>query len=462
MYMPLIFSIFYKILNQFSFKKKSDRIGIFLTCFLILIVVIPEVIINMQRSWEIAGFPSIFKGVSITTKHYSLIIGLIYLIIIFSKKNKYKLGISLTLLALCTLIHVLIGVAFFSILVLYKGSLNKYIIDKYIFLNFVFGIIFPIFFLLIIVSNPNPLSSEEFIKIYVFDTHPFHYLMSDILGWNFIKWIIIYVLQLLITLFMANIFLIRISMLSLAFFVLPPLIQYVGTEVFKLKFIAILGINRLSSFNSFIFCLNSLIIIRYSKLFYSLEKWVNKIIKYIQSTIEVKYSKIEVFMYRNFTILILIKRQIIYLLMFLFILAIWEKTDHDPLESLYDSATSKSIYNLCDFIRSTTSQDAVIFSNIDGNLNDVFANIAIKIFGHRATFSEWAFPFSESFLIEHMERDMIYNKFPDLTKEDIYILKDKYHVTHFLIKDINIQKFQGNSYLWKGDDLVLYEINSFY
>ena len=38
---------------------------------------------------------------------------------------------------------------------------------------------------------------------------------------------------------MGKIFLIRISILSLAFFVLPPLMQYLGTEVFKLKFIGI-------------------------------------------------------------------------------------------------------------------------------------------------------------------------------------------------------------------------------
>ena len=314
-------------------------------------------------------------------------------------------------------------------------------------MNFIFGIICPIIFLLNIVSNPHPLSSEEFIQIYVFETHPFHYLMSDILGWSFIKWICIYFLQLLITIFMGKIFLIRISILSLAFFVLPPLMQYLGTEVFKLKFIGILGINRLSSFNSFIFCLNMLIIIRYSKFFDTFEGWLTKVLEYIQTKIEVKYLRIEVLIFNNLTKLMLIKRKIMYFFMFVIILVIWNRTDHDPLESLYDKATSNSIYNLCDFIKHSTSLDAVIFSNVDGNLNDVFVNIAIKSFGHRATFSEWAFPFSESYLKDYMERDVFYNKFPDLTKKDIYILKEKYHVTHFLIKDINVPKFQENSYL---------------
>tara|TARA_Y100001970_G_C14254449_1_gene874180 strand:- start:1766 stop:3793 length:2028 start_codon:yes stop_codon:yes gene_type:complete len=459
-YMPLVFLVFYKILNQLSMRKLTSKIGIILTCFLILILVSSEIIINMQRSWDIAGFPSIFKGISTTTKHYSLIIGLIYLIITFSKNFKYKLFISSTFLAICTLIHILIGIAFFSILVLYKGARNKYIINKYIILNFIFGIIFPILFLLKITLNPNPLSSKDFIEIYVFETHPFHYLMSDILGWNFIKWICIYFLQLLITIFMRNIILIRISILSLAFFVLPPFIQYIGTEVFKLKFIAIIGLNRLSSFNSFIFCLNTLIIIRHAKIFNFFERSLINITQYIQTKIQVKYLIIERLIFKNFIKLTLIKRIFFYLLMLLITVIIWEKTDHDPLESRYDNATSSSIANLCNFIKHSTSLDAIIFSNIDGNLKDVFINFAIKSFGQRATFSEWAFPFSESSMMENKERNLFYNKFPHFTEEDIYFLKEKYHVTHFLIKDINISKFQKNSYIWKDGNLILFKIDS--
>ena len=461
-YLPLTFLIFYNVIGYFSPHKTVSKSSLWLTCLFILIIVSSETIINIQRSWDIAGFPSIFKGISATTKHTSLIIGLIFLNVSFSKNIKNKLFIGSILLAVCTLIHVLIGLAFFSIFFLFRVAKDLYVFDKHIILSFLIGIILPILFLLNILDNPNPLSDKEFIQIYVFETHPFHYKMSSILGWSFVFWACYYTIQLIITTFMKNIFLSRISLLSLAFFILPPVIQYISTEIFRIKFIAILGINRLSSFHSFLFCLNGFIIIRYSFIFNFFDKGCISVSKYIKNNINVKYLPIELFFFKLLTKLMKIRKSVLYVIMVICMIGIWLKTDHDPLESHYDKTTFKTIYNLCEYLKKSTPLDAVIFSNVDGNLNDVYINFALKIFGHRATFLEQAFPFSESYLREYMKRATLYNNYPSLNKKEIKLLKQNYNVTHFLVRDSKIFGYPENSYIWRERNLILFEVDKFF
>ena len=157
-----------------------------------------------------------------------------------------------------------------------------------------------------------------------------------------------------------------------------------------------------------------------------------------------------------------IRKRVLYVIMFVCMIGIWLKTDHDPLESRYHKSTSKTIYNLCEYLKNSTPLDAVIFSNVDGNLNDVYINFALKIFGQRATFSEQAFPLSESYLREYMERSNLYNSYPSLNKKDIKLLKQNYNVTHFLIRDSKILGYSEDSYSWKGGNLVLFEIDKFF
>ena len=94
----------------------------------------------------------------------------------------------------------------------------------------------------------------------------------------------------------------------------------------------------------------------------------------------------------------------------------------------------------------------------ENELND----FALKIFGQRATFSEQAFPFNESYLREYMERSNLYNSYPSLNKKEINLLKQHYNVTHFLIRDSKILGYSKNSYSWKGGNLVLFEIDKFF
>ena len=458
-YMPLLFLCMHKIITQNPIKRSIKTIDMILISTIIFSIISTETIINMQRSWDIAGFPTIFKDISIATKHYALIVGLIYLFTIFSQDFRYKIFISSALLAFSSLVHVLIGLAIFCVMVIYKGSNNKYILDKKILINFFFGIILPIIFLLSISQNPNPISNIDFIQIYVFETHPYHYLMSEILGWSFIKWSFIYFIYFFISMLMKNRVIIKINFLSLVFFVLPPLMQYIGTEIYQFKFIAILGINRLSSFHSFMICTNSLIIMRHSNIFKIFGEKLLGFIRIVKKKNDVNYNFAEIYFYKSLVNACSIKNRTYCLIMFLTLIIIWNKTDHSALNTNYMNDNYKSLPSFCSFLKKNTKNDAVIFSKVSGNNSDVYLNTAIRTYAHRAIFTDWAFPFNESFLKEYMIRSKFYNRFPDLTFEEFYDLKKKYKVTHILMKNYTPNKFEKIDALWKDEKFILFDLD---
>ena len=162
-------------------------------------------------------------------------------------------------------------------MVLYNVSLKKLSSLKLIVFYFFFGFVLPSIFLLIYIKNPNPLDPKKFIEINNFTTHGFHYKISELIGWTFFKWLISYLTYLLLAIKTKDRILIRLGFLSLIFLIVPSFIQFLGTEVFKIKSIGILGLNRFTSFNSLIFCINILIMIGRSKYLANLKTNLQKI-----------------------------------------------------------------------------------------------------------------------------------------------------------------------------------------
>ena len=143
-------------------------------------------------------------------------------------------------------------------MIYYISSRDKYF-DSTISYNFIFGLFFPSLLLFLKYGNQNHLNPEKFIEIYTLSTHFFHYKMSEIIGWPAVFWLAGYLFLSILSLRMGDKSLIKLSLLSLLYFIIPSLIQFLGTEVFKIKIIATLGLNRFSVFNSFIFFVNCLV-----------------------------------------------------------------------------------------------------------------------------------------------------------------------------------------------------------
>ena len=468
-YMPIIFLCFNTIINKFCIKKDENLSNTIFFHFIIFIIIASDIIISLQHDYSLLGWESAFHTLDAEADDYALLIGLFYLHFNFTKNFPYRQSICILLLTICTLIHLLIGLAIFSIMGLYYLSLRKTYYSHHLLLQLLIGLLFPIIFLLLYYENPNPLDAEKFINIYNLTTHAFHYKISELIGWTFIKWLCFYCLQLLISIRMKDPILIKLSILSLAFFILPPVFQFFGTEFWKIKLFGILGINRFSAFNTFIFFLNMLIIFRRSKFFDSISNYLNNVIIYIKSELDIVHSKIELAIIHHIkSFIIIMSRSVVIIISIIIITlsSIWAITLHDPLENQINinprinNQKLETLDSLCNWIRLKTPRNSVIFINEKNNIKNMPLSFAIKCFGHRGTFVDYAFPFNESKILEWKQRLYYYNNFNSLPMKDIIEMTEEYSVTHFLIKNNKDNKFKNYSHIWKSEEFIIYDVKT--
>ena len=88
-------------------------------------------------------------------------------------------------------------------------------------------------------------------------------------------------------------------------------------------------------------------------------------------------------------------------------------------------------------------------------------SFAIRCFGHRATFTDYAFPFNESILLEWQKRLNYYINFDELSIKSFLDMSEKYSVTHFLATTHQQNKFNDFPHVWKSKDFIMYDIKEF-
>ena len=468
-YLPLLFILISNILNQFLKNRNDNYIKIFFHS-LIFFLCCSGLIYKLQPDRSLMGWESAFKTLQTDAQHFSLIFGMMFIGVFFERDYSLIKIVALIFLMTCTLIHVLNGLAFFSLMVLYYLSLMRLSSLKLIFFYFSLGFVLPSIILLIYIENPNPVDPEKFIEVYNLTTHGFHYKISEIIGWTFFKWFIGYLSYLILAIKAKDRLLIRLGFLSLLFLTVPSFIQFLGTEVFKIKSIGILGLNRFTSYNSLIFCINILIMIGRSRylanLKINLQKTLSDIIldKQIQTTKNEKLF-LQTF-YNSF-----MNWNFITVSCLVIILAIWGSTIHDPfnqitLEKKRYTAKLQSLPSLCDWVRNHTPKNSIIFVEDLGNKKP-FLNfyeimtltMAIKCFGQRATFVDPAFPFNESSLLEWEKRQFYYHNLDLLDKKKMNEIIKKYAITHFLV-DVNRPfELPKSRSVWESEKLALIEVN---
>ena len=118
-----------------------------------------------------------------------------------------------------------------------------------------------------------------------------------------------------------------------------------------------------------------------------------------------------------------------------------------------------SLSTLCDWIRNNIPNNSIIFVHHEDNvLLNTGVSFAIKCFGQRATFADFAFPFNESYLIEWDKRLNYHRNFNLLTLDEFISMCDSYSVTHLLRINHknNIKNFPS---IWKSEEFIIHEIN---
>ena len=467
-YLPLLFICINSILNQFHFKDNSNLLKIISLRIVTFILIWFRVIEFIQNNRSPMGWSSAFCSPYFNAEpdELALIFGLFFIYCIF-KNFKYKNILCPILLSFCIFLHALYGLAIFSLFMIYYLSSRSEYLNSTIIYNFIFGIFFPSLLLFFIYGNHNHLDPEKFIEIYALTTHSFHFKISEIIGWPAFLWFIGYLLHLFLCLKMKDKFLIKLSFLSLLYFIIPPTIQFLGTEILKVKIIATLGLNRFSVFNSFIFVVNCLIILKKSNFFNSLIIYIENIKTFIQmksrddnKKIKVsnyKFSKIsflKFFQQKTFSIITLI----------IIVFAIWNFTKHNPLENYFlswkRSEKNTSLVSLCTFIKKNTKEDTIVFVNGKDGFMSMQLSSAIRCFGHRATFSDFSFPLNESVLLEWEKRNNYCSNFEFLSLNDFFNLSEKYSLTHLLTTHDQAGQFDNMPSIWKSKNFILYDIEN--
>ena len=469
-YMPLLFICINSIINQFNSKYDSNIIKIIFAQFLVFILVWSKVIESIQHDKSLIGWSSALSTRGAEADEFSLLLGLLYLTLIFKNNFPMKNILCSVLLCLCVLIHVLYGLAIFSVAMLYYFSSREHYFDRLFLMNILLGIIPPVITLFLMFNQANPLSAEKFIEIYNLTTHAHHYKISQLIGWSFVNWFFCYLSQLILSVKMKDRFLIKLSLFSIAYFLIPTFIQFLGTEVWKIKTIGILGINRLSVFNSFIFCTNCLIIILRSDIFNKAIKYLESSIKYIQSEMIHHHTKIELFTYehlKNIFLYFFSKSSIIGIAMAITLSTIWGFTRHDPLQNRLNINFKNNARNfpslplLCDWIKNHTAENSIFFIHDDQDETmNMPLSFAIRCFGHRATFTDYAFPFNESVLLEWQKRTNYYNNFDNLSIQSFLEISREYSITHLLITNHQPNKFEDFPSIWKSNEFTIYDLKS--
>ena len=345
-------------------------------------------------------------------------------------------------------------------MIYYISSRDKYF-DSTISYNFIFGLFFPSLLLFLKYGHQSYLNPEKFIEIYSLTTHSFHYKMSEIIGWPAVFWLAGYLLLSILSFRMQDKSLIKLSLLSLLYFIIPPLIQFLGTEVFKIKIIATLGLNRFSVFNSFIFFVNCLVVFKKSKYFSYCINFIKKIKIYIHEEAN-DYKMFKEKTYRKLFLLFFQKITAQMITIILIIFSIWNLTKHNPLEDYFlswkSSEKSVSLESFCTFIKENTYKNSIVFVNGKDRFLSMQLSFAIRCFGQRATFSDFSFPFNESVLLEWQKRNYYCENFEFLSVDDFFELSDKYSLTHLLTTRDQVGAFNNFPSLWKNKDFILYDI----
>ena len=469
-YLPLLFIFISNISTQFL-KDRNDNYTIIFFYSLIFFLCSSGIVVKLQPDQSLMGWESAFKDLQTDAKHFSLIFGLIFICNFFGKDfGSFKI-LTLISLLICTLVHALYGLAFFSLMVLYFMSLKKLDSVKLIIFYFGLGFVLPSIILHNFTENPNPLDPKKFIEINNLTIHSFHYKISNLIGWTFFKWLICYLSYLMLAIKAKDRLLIRLSFLSLIFLIAPSLIQLLGTEVFKIKVIGILGLNRFTTFNSLIFCINTLIMIGRSKYIFRLKLNLQKTLSTLILDERIQATKNEKFLlqivHNSFA-----SWKFIVFLSLVTTLAIWGSTIHDPLNQIKlqkkkYTVKLKSLPSLCNWIRYHTKEDSIIFVEdlvnnkpfLNFNENMALA-MAIKCFGQRATFIDLAFPFNESSLLEWNERKYFYHNLDLLDKSKLNAMIKKYSITHFLF-DVNKTSVPHQfKKVWESEKFALLEVNA--
>lgn len=382
----------------------------------------------------------------------SFVVGLLYLMAFFSRdKLTY---FSPMLLALSTTFHPVIGLCHFAITIIFCLPLlseKRKVVQ--IGLDFLIGIVAPITLLIILFKGPSALEADKFIDYYVFVRHPHHYLMSESFDFQSVKWILLFIIPFYMSFKSGQRAVVFLSVLNVVAFLCAPLLQFLGTEIWKIKVIAELGPSRFTAFVSILWAMNTIIAITYyAKNRKELShKRINNFSTYASVSAIYDFA-VNVY---NFLILILsriegyVKNKAVIFLCTLFVIcSTFYVTYAHPLEQFKNTGLS----DLIKWVSENTSPDSVFIAH---HLDTML----IRVYGNRAVFADKAFPFNEVQVEEFNRRYLLYLKSFHYHPPEYACLAESNDVDYVILPIY--KKFEQYDAKFSSERWLVYDISDF-
>lgn len=238
----LFYSLVIKVLKKW---KTNDKDFSLMTYFVFSIVFFEYNFKVLNNLLSFSYFDSFFsfKHLSYST-NFSLFIGILFLFL-YSKKNRY----SIFFFIISLVINPLIGIFIFGFWVIYLFSYRDGITSLIV--CFCLISILSISFLLIF--NKNLISTQDFIRIYIYSHQPDHYVISKGINFQFFYILFLHLLPFFLTIPKKM----KLTFLFSFIFIFGSLfLQYLFIEVFPTKIFAKATPSRVVVFNFIILLIN--------------------------------------------------------------------------------------------------------------------------------------------------------------------------------------------------------------
>jgi len=232
---------------------------------------------------------------------------------------------------------------------------------------------------------------------------------------------------------------------------LAPLLQYLGTEVFQIKSIAIIGPSRFTTFATILLLLNLIIVI--AKIHQNSKTTNGNVYRNYNKFINYFFIEYILIFITNFFNKLFNYWKLILILFILLLLSIFLLTNKHPLDYL-DNGSNKQ---LIEWINKNTPENSVYAVElINGSHN---LNFLVRVYARRAIFTVGAFPFNENFMLEYIRRYQLYKFIDQMQPSDFACLQQHYQLDYLIIKPNS--KYDDYKPIFSSNDLFVYDIHSF-
>ena len=427
-----------------SFFRNQSRDN--LTLIKIISAVMIIYLLGDVYKYSVAFWPAIIFFVSAQT--VSFLFGVIAIVILnnhsFQKKYSWLFNFGILFFIASTFLHPNVGLIFFIFYVIFNYAINDQIKLKQNLIYFLVIIVLPYLILYFSFTSKISLSAEKFIEIYVLHKLHFpHYLPSKFGSLTRDSWLVVFLkinfvfaIALLVGIFKKDFQIIKTALLSILIFCGSVILQYIGVELFKIKFIAILGPSRFLILGYWMAMLCIILLI------------VNNI-KYLKKHKLIYNSKTKL-LFDKISNLNIRKQKHLFLktfaMFFFFNIVLYSITLDDPFAEF-----DKRSFGLFSWIKNNIEKDAII-------LTDHYS-LTIPILAKRSSISPgFGFTFNEDFFEELSQRENLINQMKSLSKEQLqeFSKKFKFNYVIFFINDQHQLKKEKPVY--KNAAFLIYKI----